>query len=528
MNLFSKYGRLALLAEEVGKKAFFVAPSGQMSAMQRHLVPDEDGVTRVYSTLDAAIGSCVADRGDKIYVLPTYTETLESAGAITVDVAGVEIVGLGHGNSRPQLTFSTNTAASVLVSANNVKISGIIGVAGVDGLLNPFNVTGNNVVLDLEWQDASAAVEAACAVRLDTADGADLKLVYKGFTAGNALVRAVAVDDCDNVRINIDGYGVCSTAWVNMVDAASTNVAVTGKTYTQGITNGSRDVVDTITGSTWFGRIDDMSAGAPYSGGSAAAWATDDITALSAKLDVIDDFVDTEVDAIKAVTDLIPDLGAMTTMSGEVTAIKAVTDVLPDAGALTTLAGEVTAIKAVTDVLPDAGALTSLASDITDIKAVTDVLPDAGVLSSLAQETTVTGGQTASGTHLLVQKTLASSAIVTGGVDVTGAASGGDLYLEDVIFETDGTGLATGTNVILAKTAGDGSSKYCEEAVANLGVSKTIELQDMSVANTRGTLASGNKIQIKSTGLDCTGAGTLTITLVFRRIDATATVVAAA
>jgi hypothetical protein len=53
------------------------------------------------------------------------------------------------------------------------------------------------------------------------------------------------------------------------------------------------------------------------------------------------------------------------TLGADVTAIKAVTDVLPDAGALTTLAGEVTAIKAVTDVLPDAGALTDLLAAIT-------------------------------------------------------------------------------------------------------------------------------------------------------------------
>ncbi len=72
----------------------------------------------------------------------------------------------------------------------------------------------------------------------------------------------------------------------------------------------------------------------------------------------------------------------------DVAAIKAVTDLLPNAGALSDLATdtEVAAIKAVTDLLPNAGALSDLATDteVAAIKAVTDLLPDAGALSDLA------------------------------------------------------------------------------------------------------------------------------------------------
>ena len=104
--------------------------------------------------------------------------------------------------------------------------------------------------------------------------------------------------------------------------------------------------------------------------------------------------VDTEVAAIKAVSDNLPDAGALTSLLAdvstvvaavdtEVASIKAITDALPDSGALTTLLGdlatvvaavdtEVASIKGVTDVLPDAGALTSLLSDITTIKEAVD------------------------------------------------------------------------------------------------------------------------------------------------------------
>lgn len=64
----------------------------------------------------------------------------------------------------------------------------------------------------------------------------------------------------------------------------------------------------------------------------------------------------------------------------DVTAIKAVTDNLPDSGALTSISAEtdkIASIKAVTDVLPNAGALTDISTEtdkIASIKAVTDLI----------------------------------------------------------------------------------------------------------------------------------------------------------
>lgn len=67
----------------------------------------------------------------------------------------------------------------------------------------------------------------------------------------------------------------------------------------------------------------------------------------------------------------------------EIPSIKAVTDNLPNAGALTD-------ITDVTGALPDAGALTSI-SDETDkiqsIKTVTDNLPNSGALTAISNET---------------------------------------------------------------------------------------------------------------------------------------------
>ena len=74
---------------------------------------------------------------------------------------------------------------------------------------------------------------------------------------------------------------------------------------------------------------------------------------------------------------------AVADIDTDVTAIKAVTDVIPDAGALTAIDAATVAIQAVTDVLPDNGALTSISNETDKIDgAAVDGL--SGVSNSLA------------------------------------------------------------------------------------------------------------------------------------------------
>lgn len=134
------------------------------------------------------------------------------------------------------------------------------------------------------------------------------------------------------------------------------------------------------------------------------------------------DIIDTVVDAIKAVTDLLPDSGALSDLATILTdtnelqvdwanggrldllldAVKVVTDLLPNAGALSDLATILTdtnelqtdwtnggrldllidAIKAVTDLLPDAGALNDLATVLTDTNEVQGKLPTNNIMGS--------------------------------------------------------------------------------------------------------------------------------------------------
>ncbi|MFA5030686.1 MAG: hypothetical protein WC495_03795 [Patescibacteria group bacterium] len=125
------------------------------------------------------------------------------------------------------------------------------------------------------------------------------------------------------------------------------------------------------------------------------------------------------------------------------------------------------------------------------------------------------------GTTFWIKKTMTSSAILTASnVDITGVSAGGELAIEDVIVKTDGTGLATGTNFELLSNNAKGLANIFVETVANLGASKTMDLDHASVTGLRTVLESGAKLQVHSTVAACDGAGTIDIYVKFRRIAA--------
>ena len=128
---------------------------------------------------------------------------------------------------------------------------------------------------------------------------------------------------------------------------------------------------------------------------------------------------------------------------------------------------------------------------------------------------------------LIIKKTLVSSAVVQAGVDITGVSTTGELELVDVIVKTDSTGLAAGTNFEILTDNTNGLANAFVETVANLGASKTMDLNGASVTGIKTVLEVGKKFQAKATVADCTGAGTIDIYLVLRRLADDALIAAA-
>jgi hypothetical protein len=97
----------------------------------------------LFASVAAALPFCDANRGDVILCLPYHTENI-ATGTAWAMVAGVRIVGLGAGNSRPTFTFtaagSTVAVNASLMSFENLKFI-CDGTAAVT-VTQAFNITG--------------------------------------------------------------------------------------------------------------------------------------------------------------------------------------------------------------------------------------------------------------------------------------------------------------------------------------------------------------------------------------------------
>jgi hypothetical protein len=77
---------------------------------------------RPFATLDYAIGKCAAGRGDLILAKQGHAETVTAA--ITLDVEGVSIVGLGVNGQLPAIT-GNGAIDAMTITADNCLIAGL-------------------------------------------------------------------------------------------------------------------------------------------------------------------------------------------------------------------------------------------------------------------------------------------------------------------------------------------------------------------------------------------------------------------
>jgi hypothetical protein len=111
-----------------------------------------------FATIDFAIGQCTANQGDVIIVMPNHAETVTGTSAITFDVAGISIVGLGHYNQRPRVLMDGAATVKNVVSAADVRIENIVFAAGHADVAVCFSVTGKGCWLnEVEFDDNTTA-----------------------------------------------------------------------------------------------------------------------------------------------------------------------------------------------------------------------------------------------------------------------------------------------------------------------------------------------------------------------------------
>lgn len=160
------------------------------------------------ATIDGAINKCTASNGDVIFVMPGHSESIDAAGDVAMDVAGVSVIGLGVGHTRPQLVYNT-AAGSVTITASNVRWSNIVHVCSVASTTNA--IIADNTIEHVEIDNChftfdATGVEFTVMIKLgngatDSAD--DVYIHDNWFQAENidGCASALLIDDCQYVRI---------------------------------------------------------------------------------------------------------------------------------------------------------------------------------------------------------------------------------------------------------------------------------------------------------------------------------------
>lgn len=184
---------------------------------------------RPLASIDAAVGKCTASRGDVIMVMPGHVETVTAAAGLALDVAGIALVGLGHGSLRPQINFTTAVGADMDVDAANITMVNFLFTGGIDALTGPIDINAADfAMIDCETRDVTG--QATDFIVTDAnADRLYIEgWVHRGSSSSGAE-SAISIVGGDNITIIpkfIDGH--FGTAAIENVTTAATNLQVFG------------------------------------------------------------------------------------------------------------------------------------------------------------------------------------------------------------------------------------------------------------------------------------------------------------
>lgn len=100
-------------------ETFYVGASQPVGEIGEKITND-----RFFTTVNAALNACYSGRGDTVFVLPGYTESIAAADAWSNlgTKTDVSVVGLGRGTNRPAFTW-TAAGSTILMDAANFRIS---------------------------------------------------------------------------------------------------------------------------------------------------------------------------------------------------------------------------------------------------------------------------------------------------------------------------------------------------------------------------------------------------------------------
>jgi len=174
-----------------------------------------------FSTLNYAVTQCTASRGDIIMIMPGHAETISSATALALNKAGVAVVGLGKGTTRPTFTLDTATTTTIAVSAANISIVNCLFKANFAAIVALFTLStakyfnlqdcdfvDNSSILNFKWiVNVGTTANAADGLRIE-----DCKRMGAGATNATALVNMAGTNDNVVIKNNYVAHNATTDA----------------------------------------------------------------------------------------------------------------------------------------------------------------------------------------------------------------------------------------------------------------------------------------------------------------------------
>lgn len=210
---------------------------------------------KLHATIDEAVGECTANRGDTIIVAPGHVETIVAAGGLTLDVAGITLIGLGRGADRPQINFTTATTADMDVDAASITMANFLFTGGVDEIASMVDVNAADfTAIDCEVRDVTGQMAIAMATDANADRMKLIRPVFRLAAAAGATeaIRIIGGDDIEIISPKI--YGNFSTGAIQVHTTAAARLRIYGNAdcpaYIWNANAADVAIVDTATGST--------------------------------------------------------------------------------------------------------------------------------------------------------------------------------------------------------------------------------------------------------------------------------------
>ena len=493
-------------------KVYWVDSNGAGSGTNKG--PRKGTFNHPFATLDVAVGHCNANRGDMIMVKANHSETIVADSGVDLDVAGISVVGLGNGEDRPTFTFATDTDADFKIASANVSIKNLVFKCNIASQVMMIEASGTDFsIINCEFREGTATGLNFITVGLADNDcdrGRIIGCEFYAPTAGN-MDEAIEVT-FDHIGLRIQdcrAYGDFDEACIQIPAGGNAQVdcQIVGSILTNLLT-GQHAIQ--INGTSSTGKIIDC-----YLQTDAQSTAIDagGLEVYNVKYHSGTDQT-SAVDAIATEDSTDNFIGVDNNDNNSATTNVAANE---DGTVLERLE------KIQEAVSKGAGSPVGAASSLVDAigyDGAAKIADAAGQLGS------------AIGTCFYTTSAVTSNAIpnnIQTGGNFTGASSGGNLVVEEIIVQTDFTGWAAPTNIEITTDNVNGltgpDAPLLLEGIASFGANKTM------VASKDGTtkilpfvLESGKKLFIHGDDNSGTGGGIGNIYVKWRRLADGATI----